>query len=242
MPPPPLPRLVLVLQRTGDDVALASWGLENDNAIDVTPGVPGIADALAYCSEYEPDEGAIPMAGVLSVFGRSGVVTAALNDYIASLIGNDSGVSGATVAAALDALDAAAPSWPGTTKAIANGGPVAPSGGILVNTGLFVAPPAGQWSVYQVSSIVVGRVQGTDAGTAALGEGFLAFGAGPGTPDVRITSGAIQQYAPAVPPWALGVMTCTAAGELLIGLGNNDAINAQTFSLLTVCSGPIALP
>lgn len=46
------------------------------------------------------------VTGVSTVFGRSGTVAAALNDYAASLIQNDSGVSGTTVKAALDALKA----------------------------------------------------------------------------------------------------------------------------------------
>ncbi|MCB1487028.1 MAG: DUF2793 domain-containing protein [Bauldia sp.] len=41
-----------------------------------------------------------------SVFGRTGVVAAAASDYDASQVDNDSGVSGATVADALDALSA----------------------------------------------------------------------------------------------------------------------------------------
>lgn len=43
---------------------------------------------------------------VTSVFGRTGAVVAQLGDYAASLITNDSGVAGATVKAALDALAA----------------------------------------------------------------------------------------------------------------------------------------
>jgi hypothetical protein len=41
---------------------------------------------------------------VQSVFGRVGHVVAVLNDYVASLVGNDSGVPGATVKDALNAL------------------------------------------------------------------------------------------------------------------------------------------
>lgn len=44
---------------------------------------------------------------VSSVFGRTGAVAAALNDYVASLIGNDSAVSGATVKDALNTIAAA---------------------------------------------------------------------------------------------------------------------------------------
>jgi hypothetical protein len=44
---------------------------------------------------------------VVSVFGRTGAVVAATSDYNAAKIANDSGVPGATVKDALDALDAA---------------------------------------------------------------------------------------------------------------------------------------
>lgn len=44
---------------------------------------------------------------VSSVFGRTGAVVAAASDYDASQVDNDSGVTGATVADALDTLDAA---------------------------------------------------------------------------------------------------------------------------------------
>lgn len=44
-------------------------------------------------------------AAVASVFGRTGAVVAAASDYDASQVDNDSGVTGATVAAALDQLD-----------------------------------------------------------------------------------------------------------------------------------------
>lgn len=52
---------------------------------------------------WAPYEG----AAVQTVFGRTGPnITQAAGDYTASLVDNDSGVAGATVAAALDALDA----------------------------------------------------------------------------------------------------------------------------------------
>ncbi len=47
-----------------------------------------------------------------SVFGRTGAVVAAASDYDASQVDNDSGVSGSTVADALNALDAAIPAVP----------------------------------------------------------------------------------------------------------------------------------
>lgn len=182
------------------------------------------------------------MSVVASVFGRVGAVLAQLGDYAASLVANDSAVSGATVRDALDALNAQSPTWPATTKALASGGPIPSLGGTLVNSGLFVAPPAGQWSIYQVEARIVGRAAVSDVGSAVLAQGSIAFGPAPGTPDTRIVSGAIQDFAPAVPGWGVGVLTCTAAGELLIGIGNNDPVNAQTFALLTVASGPVLLP
>lgn len=52
----------------------------------------------------------IPGGGAVdSVFGRTGAVAAAASDYDASQVDNDSGVTGATVAAALDTLEAAIP-------------------------------------------------------------------------------------------------------------------------------------
>ncbi|MGR3221383.1 MAG: hypothetical protein ACUZ8H_16425 [Candidatus Anammoxibacter sp.] len=51
-------------------------------------------------------------APVDSVFGRTGVITAALNDYLASLVDNDSTVIGATVKDALETLEAAIPTVP----------------------------------------------------------------------------------------------------------------------------------
>lgn len=52
---------------------------------------------------------AVVVAPVSSVFGRTGAVTAATSDYDASQVDNDSSVSGATVADALNALLALAP-------------------------------------------------------------------------------------------------------------------------------------
>ena len=52
---------------------------------------------------------------VASVFGRVGAVVAALGDYAASLVSNDSGVAGATVKDALNNLAAAIPAVPVTS-------------------------------------------------------------------------------------------------------------------------------
>lgn len=75
-------------------------------------GVPAlksdIRDNFAYAKEEIEFLQNVPPGGapVASVFGRTGIVTATLGDYLASLIDNDSGVTGADVAAALDALAA----------------------------------------------------------------------------------------------------------------------------------------
>ena len=60
----------------------------------------------------------IAPGAVLSVFGRIGAVAALLNDYQASLVGNDSGVPGATVKGALDALDGALSSLSGVVASL----------------------------------------------------------------------------------------------------------------------------
>lgn len=56
------------------------------------------------CNPLGPGSGG---GAVTSVFGRIGAVVAALNDYAASLVDNDSGVAGATVADALNTLASA---------------------------------------------------------------------------------------------------------------------------------------
>ncbi len=56
---------------------------------------------------------------VSSVFGRTGAVVATAGDYAASQIDNDSGVGGATVAAALDALDSGKQDADATLAALA---------------------------------------------------------------------------------------------------------------------------
>jgi len=58
---------------------------------------------------------------VSSVFGRIGAVIAALNDYAASLIDNDSAAPGATVKDALDALDASIISLDSDSTPLARG-------------------------------------------------------------------------------------------------------------------------
>ena len=58
------------------------------------------------------DEHLIPTDYASSVFGRTGAVTALLNDYAASLIDNDSTVTGTTVKDALETLESSIPSVP----------------------------------------------------------------------------------------------------------------------------------
>lgn len=69
-------------------------------------GAPAAGEVLTATAPGAASFQPVPAALVLSVFGRVGAVVAALNDYLASQIDNDSSVSGATVAAALDALAA----------------------------------------------------------------------------------------------------------------------------------------
>lgn len=67
-----------------------------------------------FANAFSPVEGAgITITGstiaakVVSVFGRLGAVVASVGDYVASQVNNDSGVAGATVAAALNTLQTA---------------------------------------------------------------------------------------------------------------------------------------
>lgn len=91
--------------------------------IDETSGLPSIlydnttSGLIADTVQDAIDEVAASGGGgaVDSVFGRTGTVAAAASDYDASQIDNDSGVSGATVAAALDTLGGATGSNAGGT-------------------------------------------------------------------------------------------------------------------------------
>lgn len=89
--------LVLTVTAGGaaDEVALDVWCLHS---------VIGAVANESKAYFFSPPGGA---GAVTSVFGRVGAVVAALNDYAASLIQNDSGVAGAQVSDALNTLAAA---------------------------------------------------------------------------------------------------------------------------------------
>lgn len=104
-------------QRIGQAIAaLASGGsvVVEDEGVEVV----AVASTLNFtgsgvtAADAGGGEATITVSGgaapVDSVFGRTGVVAAAASDYDASQVDNDSGVSGATVAAALDAVAAIA--------------------------------------------------------------------------------------------------------------------------------------
>ncbi len=56
-------------------------------------------------TNYLAEDGTYQPVPVVSVFGRTGVVSSVAGDYNASQVNNDSGVSGAFVSDALNALD-----------------------------------------------------------------------------------------------------------------------------------------
>ena len=90
------------------------------------------------CSPLGPGGGGGGGA-VDSVFGRTGDVVAELGDYIASLIGNDSSVTGSTVAAALNSLLATIGlARPRQAALLTNANGTLS----LTNGSLFVLPPA----------------------------------------------------------------------------------------------------
>jgi hypothetical protein len=77
------------------------------------------ATVQAALNTLQSEITALAAGSVTSVFARTGAVVAALNDYAASLISNDSGVTGATVKAALDTLQAEiAALTPGTVTSV----------------------------------------------------------------------------------------------------------------------------
>jgi hypothetical protein len=79
----------------------------------------------------------VPSAPVTSVFSRTGAVVPVAGDYAASEVSNDSSVTGADVAAALDALQAAIPAVPVTS--------------VFSRTGA-VVPVAGDYAASEVSN------------------------------------------------------------------------------------------
>lgn len=87
MPIPPLPRLSLYLEPSiGAAVPIASWELPTDGAVDVTPGTPGIDDALAWAMAWAPQEGAPPPAmasPAALVFGADNIAATTTTRYLA---------------------------------------------------------------------------------------------------------------------------------------------------------------
>jgi hypothetical protein len=82
--------------------------------------------------------GVVPGGIVTTVFGRVGIVTAASGDYLASQVTNDSGVAGAFVSDALDALAASIP-------------PVAPVSSVFGRVGA-VSAAASDYNASQVDN------------------------------------------------------------------------------------------
>ncbi len=102
---------------------------------------------------------------VTSVFGRIGAVVATLGDYAASLISNDSGVTGATVKAALDTLNAKLPDGSAVGQALIWGGAAWAAGvdfgaQLLTTTGGFIGNAGSAF-------LRLGLASGSGAGVAS---------------------------------------------------------------------------
>ena len=125
-----------VFGRSGAVVAAASD--YDASQVDNDSGVTGafVDDALDTLAAAVV--AAAGMGPVDSVFGRTGVVAAAASDYAASEVDNDSGVAGAFVDDALDALLAAIP-------------PAAPVDSVFSRTGV-VAAAASDYDASQVDN------------------------------------------------------------------------------------------
>lgn len=79
----------------------------NDGGDLTTPGTINGRDVATDGTKLDGVQSGAQVNAVTTVFGRAGAVVAAVNDYAASKIGNDSSVSGSTVKAALEWLAAA---------------------------------------------------------------------------------------------------------------------------------------
>ena len=84
---PPVPRLTLILEPSGlgGPVSIASWELPDDSAVDVTPGVPGVVDAIDWMIAYRPQDGApqqMPSPGIFE-FGSDNVAATTVTRYLA---------------------------------------------------------------------------------------------------------------------------------------------------------------
>lgn len=86
MPVPPTPRLTIILEPTlGGPISVASWELPDESAIDVTPGVPGVGDAIDWMINWRPQEGApqpMPSPGMFE-FGADNVAATTVTRYLA---------------------------------------------------------------------------------------------------------------------------------------------------------------
>lgn len=135
-------------------------------------------NGLMSAADFAKLAGMSAGAGVTSVFGRAGVVVAAVNDYVASQVDNNSAVSGDTVKEALETLGTAIT---GLTTAIAN-----VVSGATSFTGAITAPsfiPVPAAPVYSASLSLDANTQHHDVGkltgnititptNAAIGKSF----------------------------------------------------------------------
>lgn len=107
-------RVGAVVPVSGD---YAASGVTNDSSVTGT-GVKGALNTLLASLGTTNSTVAALVTGVSSVFGRAGAVAAAVGDYLASQITNDSTVAGTRVSDALNTLKALAGSAvPGNTAA-----------------------------------------------------------------------------------------------------------------------------
>jgi len=126
----------ITIKHNADMVHGAGFCLSTPGGVDYVfkPNAVALAIKADYFTPYviRPLATAADLT-VASVFGRTGAVVPAADDYLASQVKNDAGVAGATVAAALNTLNAKP--IPSGSNDIANQSTV-PSGGATVTTAL----------------------------------------------------------------------------------------------------------
>lgn len=142
---------------------------------------------------------------VVSVFGRTGAVAAAGGDYDASQVDNDSGVSGASVKDALDALASAKQAADADLTAVA----------ALSGTGIAVRSATDTWVVRSVAG-TTNRVTVTDGSGAS------------GNPTVDIASTYVGQISiTTLGTIGTGTWQGTAVGVAYGGTGQTSYTNGQ---------------
>ena len=157
---------------------------------------------------------AIPAAPVSSVFGRIGAVVGVLGDYAASLVTNNSTVPGATVQAALNALNSPTNNW----RYVSQNGSDVTGTGTLQNPWASVTFAMSQITTASVTARftiwVMGRV--TEPAGVVLKPNVFIAGVSPQNSRVSATSWTIDAAWTPAGDFRTGFVNCTVNGPITL--------------------------